>query len=148
MSIARQHDETIITDLCGKVCKRLLVLTQGDGENRRVLVAYLELEDGGLHRFFCDAGLLFWREIDDDDGRAFVEDEWEEARSEEDIVRLTDLGREYEVVGQVLGSITSEVVDGGLEVRIGLGASEVVLNHQAPCTNEERTRVACRSAAQ
>lgn len=57
--ISRQHAETTLDELVGETCSRLLAVP-GDSASE-VLVCYLEAASHS-HRFFLDAGLLFWRE--------------------------------------------------------------------------------------
>ena len=57
MGIARQDAETDIAELLGHTCEQLVVVP-ADGE---ILVFYARV-DGSWHRFYLEAGLLFWRE--------------------------------------------------------------------------------------
>ena len=58
--IHRQDEETTIPELYGQRCSAFgAVVRSRDGHWG---LAYLQL-DGGWHRFYFDAGLLFWSEI-------------------------------------------------------------------------------------
>ena len=60
MTIERQHDDTEIHELVGKTCDALIAV-QPAGDPSSVLIMYMRVGDQ-WHRFYLDAGLLFWRE--------------------------------------------------------------------------------------
>lgn len=57
-SVTRQHESTSMGEVRGAVCHAFLVVRMAPSERRGT--CYLLL-DGEWHRFFLDAGLLFWR---------------------------------------------------------------------------------------
>ena len=83
MNLTRQHAETELPELYGQPCQKLQVIRSKDAPCR-VSIFYLRASDV-WHRFYLDAGLLFWSEgspptHDDDllDGEERVEmgDAW------------------------------------------------------------------------
>jgi hypothetical protein len=57
LGLTRQDADTDVNELLGLTCEQLVVVPS-DGE---ILVFYARV-DGGWHRFYLEAGLLFWRE--------------------------------------------------------------------------------------
>lgn len=89
--ITRQHDETSMTEIVGQNCERFIAVCNND---EMYNIFYLELSNV-YHRFFLDAGLLFWRSGENPD-------------EEDDLYggdRYVDLGREYDLVGSSVASI-------------------------------------------
>jgi len=66
MSIILQHFEVDIPELVGAVCERFLCLQFRDDTGNMIPgVLWLKIAGGAWHRFFIDAWVLFWRELDD-----------------------------------------------------------------------------------
>jgi len=55
--VTRQHDETELTEVLGHLCEDFVAVFSPDIECYEIL--YIKLS-GVFHRFFVDAGLLFW----------------------------------------------------------------------------------------
>ena len=55
--VLRQHETTTIPELVGRRCTRFLAVQEEDDTGP----LYIEL-DGSWHRFYLDAGVLFWEE--------------------------------------------------------------------------------------
>ncbi|CAN5629439.1 hypothetical protein BH09VER1_BH09VER1_14630 [soil metagenome] len=56
--ISRQHETTTLEELEGKLCSEFLVVY--DAKLKKYGCCYMNVE-GVFHRFYLDAGLLFWR---------------------------------------------------------------------------------------
>jgi hypothetical protein len=105
LSLTRQHAETEMTELLGRTCEQLVVVPAED----EYLVFYMRV-DGVWHRFFLEAGLLFWRE----GGRP---DSEEDLDSEES---YTDLSAELNLTGAAFNTLAFR--DGFLELSFSNGA--------------------------
>ena len=53
----RQHETTTVHEVASKRCSALLAVCNS---NSKLALFYLHLEPDEWHRFFLDAGLLFW----------------------------------------------------------------------------------------
>ena len=89
--ITRQHDETSMTEVAGQNCERFIAVCNND---EIYYIFYLKLSNV-YHRFFLDAGNLFWRSGENPD----EEDDLDGGD------RYVDLGREYDLVGSSVSSI-------------------------------------------
>lgn len=61
--VTRQHDTTTLKELEGNVCEKFVGVFARDTDN--YIIFYMVL-DGVSHRFFLDAGILFWTSHEDD----------------------------------------------------------------------------------
>lgn len=111
--VRRQHEETQIPEVCGLPCSRFQAVCSREPADPGPV--YLKLQDT-WHRFYLDAGLLFWEEgtkpdRDDDilDGDEYV-----------------DWGQQLGVLGVAASEITMK--DSELVIRFDNGA-EIVLKH-------------------
>lgn len=111
--VVRQHDETQVPEVCGIPCSTFHVVYSKDSV---IEVLYLKLDDT-WHRFFLDAGCLFWREGEqpDEDNDLLDGDEY------------LDWGQQLGVVGVALSEV-SMMKNSTLTLRFDNGA-EVVLKH-------------------
>ena len=105
LSVMRQHAETEITELLGRTCEQLVVVPADD----EFLVFYARV-DGSWHRFFIEAGLLFWRE----GGRPDSEEDLDGEES------YTDLSAELNLTGASFTALSFR--DGFLELGFSNGA--------------------------
>lgn len=58
--VSRQHEVTRVWEVEGRVCLELRAVY--DEKSDGIGPLYLLTEEGQWHRFYLDAGLLFWRE--------------------------------------------------------------------------------------
>lgn len=105
--ISRQHDDTSMTELVGFACQNLIAVCEGDDDN--YIIFYLKLADC-WHRFFLDAGLLFWRSDNEPDADDDLGDDG----------RYVDLGNAYGIVGASVESIVFQ--NDLLEMKFSNGA--------------------------
>jgi hypothetical protein len=105
LSVVRQHAETELTELLGHTCEQLVVVPADD----ELLVFYARI-DGAWHRFFLEAGLLFWRE----GGRPDSEEDLDGEES------YTDLSAELNLTGASFSTLAFR--DGFLEMGFSNGA--------------------------
>jgi hypothetical protein len=105
LGLTRQDADTDMTELLGLTCEQLVVVP-ADGE---ILVFYARI-DGGWHRFYLEAGLLFWREGSRPDSE-------EDLDSEES---YSDLSAELNMTGASF--ITLGFHEGFLELALSNGA--------------------------
>jgi hypothetical protein len=81
----------------------------------------MQLEDGTWHRFFIDAGVVFWRTVDRPDA------------PRDDGVhhdRHKDFGSAHNLIGRRIQRVTTVDLPGGGEIRIDFeGGSTVVLRN-------------------
>ena len=114
------HDP--IPKLAGKVCVQFLAQEYWHGSERvsPANALLLHLDDGQWHRFFIDAGVVFWRSESDqaslpptDEAHRYI---------------LADLGERYGIVGRTVSKVhTTDLPDGG-EIRLEFsGAPGVIL---------------------
>ncbi len=61
--IRRQHEATVMSEIEGAVCAEFLAVV---GSNETLRLLYIVL-NGAWHRFYLDAGLLFWAEGEEPD---------------------------------------------------------------------------------
>jgi len=85
-------------------------------------VMFLQLEDGMWHRFFVDAGVVFWKTVavpnppgEDGDHR----------------YPLTDIGAVHGVLGRRLSSVSAVEVPNGCEIRLEFEGDKSVILHNA-----------------
>ena len=105
LGLTRQDADTDVNELLGLTCEQLVVVPS-DGE---ILVFYARV-DGGWHRFYLEAGLLFWREGSRPD-------------SEEDLdgeESYSDISAELNLTGAAFTSLGYH--DGLLELTFSNGA--------------------------
>ena len=92
--ITRQHDDTSMTEIVGECCQDFIVVYDEDDEICEIF--YLKLSHIS-HRFYNDAGLLFWRSGENPD-------------EDDDLYggncSYTDLGKKYDIVGSLIESIS------------------------------------------
>ena len=96
MPITRQHSETEVRELYGKNCEKIIAVVDLDRPTVVYLI-YLEVNEI-WHRFYLDAGLLFW-------------DEGTSPNKEEDILDdedYLDLGTQFKFVGKTFSLIKME----------------------------------------
>ena len=112
-NIIRQHESTTLVELVGKVCEDFVGVYDRVGD--RYEVFYMKME-GVSHRFFLDAGLLFWRSHQsyDPDNDLFDGGEY------------VNLGLQGGVVGEKVKSISME--DSVLTLEFENGASMIFGN--------------------
>lgn len=109
--IYRQDEETTVPELYGQRCSAFgAVVRPGD---ERWGLAHLQL-DGGWHRFYLDAGLLFWAEIP----APSLEDDLDDG----EIYR--DIGASLRAIGAEITKI--EMRDCILVLEFGTGARVVL----------------------
>lgn len=90
--ITRQHLETRMTEIFGKACESFVAVF--DQETALYSPFYMTIS-GVSHRFFLDAGLLFWsshREPDEDDDLL-----------DSDV--YVDFGKQYDLAGSRIESV-------------------------------------------
>lgn len=81
-------------------------------------VLFLRLEDGTWHRFFVDAGVVFWKTVeapeppDEDVGDRYP---------------LTDIAGRYGLTGERLSSISTADLPGGGELRLTFESGKVII---------------------
>lgn len=112
-TIRRQHENTSFPELRGARCSAFMAVTRE--QDQRLGLLYIQLS-GVWHRFYLDAGLLFWEEGSCPD-------------PEDDILngeRYTDLGEALGVVGVAIGYI--EMHDSQLTLQFENGARLVLRN--------------------
>jgi hypothetical protein len=103
-----------IPDIAGRVCTALLAQEywhQGERvTNANVL--FLRLEDGVWHRFFLDAGALFWRTVDAPTFPPASTD------NEEHRYPVVDLAALHGFAGKKVVDVQAVDVAGGAELRL------------------------------
>lgn len=113
-AIRRQHESTNFPELRGARCSDFRAVTCGQGQ--RLSLLYLRLSEV-WHRFYVDAGLLFWEEgpspESEDD---LLDGEW-----------YTDLGKALSVVGVAIEDIVMH--DSQVTLRFQNGA-RLALRHR------------------
>lgn len=111
--VSRQHGETQVPEVYGIPCSVFHAVYGSKDHDFGPL--YLKLDDT-WHRFYLDAGLLFWREGEepDPDDDLLDDDEY------------LDWGQQLGVVGIALSEVTMK--DSVLRMRFDNGA-EIVLKH-------------------
>jgi len=91
--IHRQHESTSIPELRNALCSAFKAVSCAGGE--RYGIFFIELS-GVWHRFYLDAGLLFWEEgKTPDPSEDLLEGE-----------RYTDMGKDLQIVGSAICEIT------------------------------------------
>lgn len=112
-TIRRQHEDTNFPELRGAICSAFrAVICERD---QRLGLLYIQFS-GVWHRFYLDAGLLFWEEGScPEPGDDVLEGE-----------RYTDLGEALGVVGVAVGKI--EMYDSKLTLQFENGARLVLRN--------------------
>lgn len=60
MPIARQHSETEVQELYGRICNKIIAVA--DINKPTIIYIIFFKVDKTWHRFYLDAGLLFWDE--------------------------------------------------------------------------------------
>ncbi len=111
MIVSRQDELTEVSELYCRVCDRLLAVAPPSLE---VVTFFYALVEGVWHRFYLDAGLLFW-----DEGQAPEE--------EEDLYEgdtYVDLSARLNVVGKAIEEI--RMANGRLTLRFSGGARLVL----------------------
>ncbi len=120
--VLRQHANTVLHELRGATCESFLAVPHAssrDADNNGYLYLYLYLNlDNTWHRFYIDAGLLFW-----EDGRA--------PDAEDDLTE----GEAYVDVGDMLGvggvAVTEiRMADGRLTLSFDGGPRVVLVNRK------------------
>ncbi len=112
-TIRRQHENTSIPELCGTCCSAFKAVIHE--QDKRLGLLYIQLS-GVWHRFFLDAGLLFWEE-----GRCPDPDD--------DVLegeRYIDLGETLHVIGVSIQRI--EMRDSTLTLQFENSASLALRN--------------------
>lgn len=109
----RQHEDTSLPELRGARCSAFCAVT--DEQKQHLNVLYLQLS-GTWHRFYLDAGLLFWEEGSGPE----PEDELLEGE------RYTDLGETLRVIGASIDEINMR--DSQLTLQFQNGARLVLSN--------------------
>ncbi len=123
MTIERQHEDTEIHELVGKPCDALIAV-QPAGDPSSILIMYLRVGDH-WHRFFLDAGLLFWQEGPAPDAEDDVDADHVYA----------DVGERTGAAGLVLQGIQMREkrlrirFDGGLQIELVEDGDTVRLTH-------------------
>jgi hypothetical protein len=105
LGLSRQDADTEMTELLGRTCEQLVVLPA----ESEIVVFYTRI-DGAWHRFFLDAGLLFWRE----GGRPDSEEDLDGEES------YADLAAELNLMGATFTALAFH--DGFLELTFSNGA--------------------------
>ena len=125
MAITRQHSQTEVHELYGKICSELLAVVQHEKSN---IADYLYLRTNETwHRFALSSGLLFW----DENAAPDEEDDIEEEEA------YRDLAVELELTDKVLkkiemnnGRLNFRVEDGSGFQLVDLGyGTRIELNH-------------------
>jgi hypothetical protein len=101
--ITRQHDETLMEEIIGETCENFIAVY-----DEYYLIFYIKLS-GSYHRFYTDAGLLFWRSGESPD-------------EDDDLYgggRYVDLGEKYDLVGRSVERIA--YANDHLEVKFSNG---------------------------
>ena len=132
-TIRRQHENTSLPELRGARCSDFIAVSSEQGQ--RLGLLYIRLS-GVWHRFYLDAGLLFWEEGSSPD-------------PEDDVLegeRYTDLGEALCVVDVAIGEI--DMHDSQLTIQFENGARLVLRNRAQDDGAEVVEFVAGRSSGQ
>jgi hypothetical protein len=81
-------------------------------------VVFLRVEDGTWHRFFIDAGVVFWKAVAGPDECA---DDGDHHYS------LKDIGAIHELVGKQLSRVSAVDLPNGCEIRLDFGDGKAVI---------------------
>ena len=117
------HDP--IPELRGAICTKLVQQKywhQGQ-QVEQANVVYLQVDNKQWHRFFIDAGVLFWKIVDRPDN-------WDTKVEDEHHYPQTDMAEQYGLVGREIESITSKNrgLVSELQVRLSGGIILVLKN--------------------
>ena len=81
-------------------------------------VIFLRVEDGTWHRFFIDAGVVFWKAVEGPD---------ESADHGDHQYSLKDIGAIHDLVGKQLSRVSAVDLPNGCEIRLDFGGGKTVI---------------------
>jgi hypothetical protein len=117
MTTTRQHDDTEVIEWYGHPCEQLLLLVDESGDP----LIFFAMIANSWHRFYLDAGILFWREI----VALSLEDELEQGDKVVDLGKdLAWSGRNFEEIRMKDNQLTIRVSGGGKLVVVSTPRSE------------------------
>lgn len=124
------HDP--IPELAGQICLQFLSQEYWCGGDRvsPANALLLHLQDGGWHRFFIDAGVVFWRSQSDQPLLP--------PSVGDHMYTLADLGERHRITGHTLLAVRATDLPGGGEIRLEFSdAPSVILRDQQDKTELE-----------